>query len=48
MKCLLDTHAFIWLITEDPKLSSNNCLATTKIRLTECWWRRLSLKNFPS
>ena len=22
MKCLLDTHAFIWLITEDPKLSS--------------------------
>jgi len=22
MKCLLDTHAFIWLITEDNKLSS--------------------------
>lgn len=22
MKCLLDTHAFIWLTTEDPKLSS--------------------------
>lgn len=21
MKCLLDTHAFIWLITDDPKLS---------------------------
>jgi len=28
MKCLLDTHAFIWLITEDPKLSNTarNCI----------------------
>ena len=28
MKCLLDTHAFIWLITEDPKLSdpARNCI----------------------
>lgn len=25
MKCLLDTHAFIWLITEDPKLSPAAC-----------------------
>jgi PIN domain nuclease of toxin-antitoxin system len=28
MKCLLDTHTFIWLITEDTKLSSTarNCI----------------------
>ena len=35
MKCLLDTHAFIWLITEDAKLSNiaRNCILDSRTNL---------------
>jgi PIN domain nuclease of toxin-antitoxin system len=35
MKCLLDTHTFIWLITEDSKLSSiaRNCILDSRTTL---------------
>ena len=35
MKCLLDTHAFIWLITEDAKLSiaARNCILDSRTNL---------------
>ena len=35
MKCLLDTHAFIWLVTEDAKLSNTakDCILNSHTRL---------------
>jgi PIN domain nuclease of toxin-antitoxin system len=35
MKCLLDTHAFIWLITEDSKLSdtARDCILDSRTSL---------------
>ncbi len=35
MRCLLDTHAFIWLVTEDPKLSeaAKNCILNSRTKL---------------